>query len=76
MASVLTVAIHRIGEGKSKVTAQIDAEPEGVVEAAGDLLGLLDRKVKGDLQRFKDFVEARGGETGAWRGEVDQDPTS
>jgi hypothetical protein len=33
-------------------------------------------KVKGDLQRFKDFVEARGGETGAWRGEVDQDPTS
>jgi uncharacterized membrane protein len=70
------ITFHRIGEGKAKVTAQIDAEPEGLAEAAGDLMGMLDRRVKGDLQRFKEFVETRGGETGAWRGEVDQDPTS
>jgi hypothetical protein len=37
---------------------------------------MLDRRVKGDLQRFKEFIETRGGEAGAWRGEVDQDPTS
>jgi uncharacterized membrane protein len=70
------VTFHRLGEGKAKVTAQIDAEPEGVVETAGDLMGMLDRRVKGDLQRFKEFIEAKGGETGAWRGEVDQDRTS
>ena len=70
------ITFHRIGEGKAKVTAQIDAEPEGLVETAGDLIGMLDRRVKGDLQRFKEFVETKGGETGAWRGEVDQDPTS
>jgi uncharacterized membrane protein len=70
------ITFHRTGEGRARVTAQIDAEPEGVVEAAGDALGLLDRRVKGDLERFKAFIESRGGETGAWRGEVEQDPTS
>lgn len=58
------------------MTAQIDVETEGAVEAAGDALGILDRRVKGDLQRFKEFIESRGKETGAWRGEVKQDPTS
>jgi uncharacterized membrane protein len=70
------ITFHRTGEGTTRVTAQIDAEPEGVVEAAGDALGLLDRRVKGDLERFKEFIESHGKETGAWRGEVKQDPTS
>lgn len=70
------ITFHRLGDGKARVTAQIDAEPEGMVETAGDLMGMLDRRVKGDLQRFKEFIEAKGGETGAWRGEVDQDQTS
>jgi hypothetical protein len=37
---------------------------------AGDVLGVLDRQVDGDLKRFKDFIEKRGGPTGAWRGEI------
>ncbi len=50
-----------------------NTEPEGLVEKAGDKLGFLDRQVKGDMQRFKEFIESRGGvETGAWRGEVDR----
>jgi uncharacterized membrane protein len=28
------------------------------------------RRIKGDLERFKKFIEARQGETGAWRVEV------
>ncbi|MGH3753951.1 MAG: SRPBCC family protein, partial [Pseudonocardiaceae bacterium] len=29
------------------------------------------RRVKGDMRRFKEFIESRDGrETGAWRGEV------
>jgi uncharacterized membrane protein len=70
------VTFHRVGEGASRVTAQIDAEPEGVIESAGEAVGLLDRRVRGDLERFKRFIESRGAETGAWRGEVKQDPTS
>jgi uncharacterized membrane protein len=70
------VTFHKIDEGRSRVTVQIDAEPEGPIEAAGDALGLLERRVKGDLQRFKEFIESRGAETGSWRGEVEQDPTT
>ena len=52
---------------------QLDYEPEGVVEKAGDLLGFVTRRVEGDLGRFKEFIETRGAATGAWRGEVTQD---
>jgi hypothetical protein len=36
---------------------------------------MVTKRVKGDLERFKEFIEGRGRETGAWRGEIDQDPT-
>jgi uncharacterized membrane protein len=52
------------------VTLRLEAEPEGAVESAGDSLGFLDRQVKGDLERFKEFIEQRGVPTGAWRGEI------
>jgi hypothetical protein len=58
------------------VSVQIDAEPEGAVESVGDALGFFERRVKADLGRFKELVESRGSESGAWRGEVHQDPTS
>jgi hypothetical protein len=51
---------------------QIDYEPEGAVEKVGDLIGIVERRTKGDLERFKEFIENRGSETGAWRGEVDR----
>ena len=70
------VTFHKLGDGRSRVTVQIDAEPDGALEAAGDALGLLERRVKGDLGRFKEFVESRGTETGAWRGQVEQDPAA
>ncbi len=69
------VTFHRLGEGRTKVMLQMDFEPEGVTETVGDLLGIVKNRAKGDLERFKAFIEARGQETGAWRGEVEQDPT-
>ena len=66
------VTFHRLDEGKTRVTLQMDVEPEGVVENVGTGLGFLDRRVKGDLERFKEFIEGRGAATGAWRGEVQQ----
>jgi uncharacterized membrane protein len=67
------VTFHRLDNATTRVTAQMDIDPEGFVENAADKLGILDRRVKGDMRRFKEFIESRGGrETGAWRGEVDR----
>ncbi len=66
------VTFHRIDNDRTRVMLQLEAEPEGVVEEVGDKLGFFGRRVEGDLKRFKEFVEARGTETGAWRGEVEQ----
>ncbi|MEV1290241.1 SRPBCC family protein [Micromonospora sp. NPDC049679] len=65
------ITFHRLDDRHTRVTAQIEYEPEGIAEQAGDKLGIVDRRVKGDMKRFKEFIESRGGhETGAWRGEV------
>ena len=69
------VTFHRLDEAKTRVMLQMDYEPEGVAEKIGDALGLVERRVKGDLGRFKELVESRGTETGGWRGEVDQTAT-
>lgn len=64
------VTFHHIDDNKTKVMLQMEWEPQGAVQAAGDALGFDDRRIKGDLERFKEFIESRGSETGAWRGEI------
>ena len=66
------VTFHRLSDQTSRVTVQLDSEPEGIVEKAGDALGILKRRVKGDLERFKALIDSQGVESGAWRGEVEQ----
>jgi uncharacterized membrane protein len=66
------VTFHRLDDGKSRVALQLDVDPEGPIENVGDALGLVRGRVKGDLERFKEFIESRGHETGAWRGTVEQ----
>jgi uncharacterized membrane protein len=66
------VTFHRLDADHSRVTAQMEIDPEGFVENVADKTGALDRRVKGDLKRFREFIEEHGGETGAWRGEVDR----
>jgi uncharacterized membrane protein len=56
---------------KTRVHLEMSYEPEGLMEGVGDQLGFLSRRVEGDLERFKEFIEERGAETGAWRGEVE-----
>jgi uncharacterized membrane protein len=65
------VTFHRIDDETTRVTLQMDVDPEGVVENVGTGLGFLDRRVKGDLERFKEYIEGRGTESGAWRGTVE-----
>ncbi|OEJ28214.1 cyclase [Streptomyces agglomeratus] len=64
------VTFHRIDDATTKVMLQMDFDPDGLAETVGDKLGFVKRQVTGDLKRFKMFMENRGGETGAWRGQV------
>jgi uncharacterized membrane protein len=70
------VTFHRISPETTRVMLQMDVDPEGMVEKAGDMLGFTKRRVKGDLERFKEFIESRGAETGAWRGTIDGPSTN
>lgn len=65
------VIFERLSDESSRVTARIDWEPDGLAQQAGALIGSDDRQVRGDLNRFKDFIESHGGETGPWHGELD-----
>ena len=64
------VMFSPVSDAKSKLTLLMECVPDGAVEKTGDALGLITRRVEEDLKRFKDFIEARGQETGAWRGTV------
>jgi uncharacterized membrane protein len=66
------VTFHRLSDTTTRVMLQMEYDPQGVVENVGDMLGVVSRRVANDLERFKEFIEARGHETGAWRGEVER----
>jgi uncharacterized membrane protein len=71
-ANAGVVTFHRLDEHRTKVLVQLDWEPDGVVETLGSAVGSDSRRVQGDLERFKELIESRGAESGAWRGEVKQ----
>jgi uncharacterized membrane protein len=68
------VTFHRLDDTTTRVNLQMEYQPESLVEKAGAALGVVGSRVKGDLDRFKDFIEKQGGETGAWRGDVEAAP--
>jgi uncharacterized membrane protein len=70
------VTFHRLDDRRTKVTVQMSIDPDGFVENVADKANILDHRVKGDLKRFKEFIEGRGAETGAWRGDVDASGSS
>jgi uncharacterized membrane protein len=65
------VTFHRLADDKTRVMVQLEWQPSDLVERVGSAINVDDRRVEGDLERFKSFIEARGSETGAWRGDVD-----
>ena len=64
------VTFEPVGDDRTRIMLEMSYDPQGVVETVGDVLGIVDRRVKRDLERFTGFVEQRGVETGAWRGEI------
>ncbi len=69
-ANAGVVTFHRLSDTSSRVALQLDYEPEGVLENVGDLLGVVSRRTKADLERFKTYIEERGVESGAFRGSI------
>ncbi len=65
------ITFHRKGPDKTEVDVAMDYDPEDFIEKTGDKLGVMGRRVEGDLKRFKEFIESRGMETGGWRGRIE-----
>jgi uncharacterized membrane protein len=67
------VTFHRLDDRTTRVTLQLDHDPQGFLEKAGDALGIVQHRIKSDLSHFKEFIEEHGAE-GGWRGDVDRSP--
>jgi uncharacterized membrane protein len=65
-----TVSFEPVGEAKTRIRLSMGYQAEGLKETLGSAAGLDQRRVRGDLERFKELIESRGAESGAWRGEV------
>jgi uncharacterized membrane protein len=64
------VDFHRLSDTRTQLMVVMDTEAEGFAEKAGEMLGIARRRVQKSLEQFKELIESRGSETGAWRGEV------
>jgi len=64
------VDFARLGMDRTRVVLEISYDPKGFIENAGDAVGLVSRRIENDLEHFKEFIENRGQETGAWRGTI------
>ena len=64
------VSFRPIADSRTHVTVRMEYDPEGVIENVGAALGAVGTRIEGDLKRFRDFIQSRIQETGAWRGEI------
>ncbi|MEJ3406119.1 SRPBCC family protein [Rathayibacter sp. YIM 133350] len=67
------ITFHKLSDDTSRLTVQLDWEPTGLLEKAGAAVGVDDHAIKKDLENFKELIEKRGVEEGAWRGDVKND---
>ncbi|MGW1027140.1 SRPBCC family protein [Streptomyces sp. NPDC002577] len=64
------VTFLRLDDTHTRVSLALDVEPHGLVEKTADMAGVIGRRAKGDMKRFKHYIEERGTESGAWRGRI------
>ena len=65
------VNFESLGPNRTKIWLKLNYKTEGAMEKIGSALGVISQRVEGDLERFKEFIEERGSETGAWRGQIE-----
>ena len=64
------VRFEPLGPDQTRITVEIEHDPEGMLESVGAAVGADDRRVRRDLERFRELLEQRGEEAGGWRGRV------
>jgi uncharacterized membrane protein len=64
------VTFQPLSDHRCRVHLRMEYEPRGAMERVDAVLGLVDRQAKGDLERFKRFIESRGEATGEWSGAI------
>jgi uncharacterized membrane protein len=64
------VSFEPMGGDRTRITVDVEYQPQSMMEKVGDMLGMVSSNVEEDLENFKEFIESRGRETGAWRGEI------
>ena len=65
-----TVRFEPIGTDATRVRLAMEYEPQGMTEKVGDAVGIMSARVQNSVENFKKYIESRGTESGAWRGEV------
>ncbi|MCH6471290.1 SRPBCC family protein [Sinomonas terrae] len=70
------VTFESLGPETTRINVEFQWDPDSAVEKIGSFFGADDLQVRSDLKKFKEFIESRGTETGAWRGQVDSTPQS
>jgi uncharacterized membrane protein len=65
-----TVRFEPIGTDATRVRLAMEYEPQGMTEKVGDAVGIMSARVQNSVENFKKYIESRGAESGAWRGEV------
>jgi uncharacterized membrane protein len=66
------VTFHKISDNCTRIMMQMDYQPENMAEKVGDMLGAVRMEARSNLKNFKELLEKRGHETGAWRGSIAQ----
>jgi uncharacterized membrane protein len=64
------VRFEPVGRSRTRVELRMEVDPEGITEKAGEAFGVVDHRIKADLERFKAFIENVGAQTGGWRGHI------
>ena len=59
-----SVTFDRLDANLTRVHLELEYEPEGFVENVADFRGVVARRARADLARFKEFIERRSHETG------------
>ncbi len=64
------VEFSEVGAGKTRVKLTFKHDPSGLLEKAGEMIGIVDKRIEKDLERFKEYIEERGEEEGGYRGRL------
>ncbi len=65
-----TVSFRSLSRSRTRITLEMYYEPQDGIEMVGDALGAVRAEARGNLKSFKEMIELRGQETGAWRGTI------